>query len=96
MILVTAYCAFKDLENLMQGTEMILSVSVKDEGIGMTPEQVSTAFQPFSQSSRHVRGNGIGLSICKNICEQLGGKIKVFSEVGVGTLFTFQMRAYND
>ena len=64
-------------------------MSVKDEGIGLTPEQVKTIFEPFSKPSSHGRGNGVGLSICKQICEHLGGKIMVISRKGEGSTFHF-------
>lgn len=42
----------------------------------------------------NAHGNGVGLSICKNLCEGLEGSIKVDSELGFGSTFTFTMRAF--
>ncbi|KKY17751.1 putative sensor histidine kinase response [Phaeomoniella chlamydospora] len=69
-------------------------VSVQDTGIGITKEQLSRLFQPFSQADnstqRSYGGSGLGLSICKAMIEDLmGGKISMESEPGVGTTVSF-------
>ena len=66
----------------------------------MTPEEVKHVFEPFNQAKTKANkglnhlGNGIGLSICKQICENLGGGIFVTSKLGYGTTFTFQMKVF--
>ena len=76
----------------------LLEVSVKDRGIGMTPEEERRVFQPFSRQTqnqaRNYMSNGVGLSICKQICDQFEGKIKVNSVLGIGSTFTFSMRVF--
>ncbi len=64
---------------------------VRDTGIGMTPEQLSRLFQPFQQAdvstTRKYGGTGLGLSLCKQLCELLGGSIRAESTPGQGTTF---------
>ena len=63
--------------------EGFLEVTVTDAGIGMTKEELKHIFDPFNNTdnvlsqSLNPRGHGIGLSICKNICQNLGGDITV-------------------
>lgn len=70
-----------------------LQFSVKDSGIGMNAEQCLNLFKPFSQvdesSSRKYGGAGLGLSICKNLVELMGGTIWVESIPSQGTTFHF-------
>ena len=70
-----------------------LQFSIRDSGIGMTPEQQAKLFQSFSQAdsstSRKYGGTGLGLAISKNLTEMLGGKIWLESEAGEGTTFHF-------
>ena len=72
-----------------QKKQMIFSV--RDTGIGMTPEQVSKVFSPFQQAdkstTRFYGGTGLGLSISKQLARRLGGDIECRSEVGKGTTF---------
>lgn len=69
--------------------------SVEDSGIGMTKEQLSKIFNPFTQAdtstTREYGGTGLGLVICKNIVKALGGYIKVESEYAKGSTFSFDL-----
>ena len=71
--------------------------SIKDTGIGITPEQRSRLFMPFSQAdnsiSRQFGGTGLGLAISKRIVEMMDGSITVESESGHGSEFIFTIRA---
>jgi signal transduction histidine kinase/CheY-like chemotaxis protein len=68
---------------------------VTDSGVGMTAEQLSRLFRPFSQAdastSRRFGGSGLGLAISQRISELLGGSISVTSDFGVGSSFTLQL-----
>ena len=73
-----------------------VTCSVADTGIGITGEQLSRLFQPFSQAdsstARSYGGSGLGLSICKAMIENvLGGKIWIESAPGVGTTVFFTL-----
>ena len=72
-----------------------IKFSVKDSGIGMTPEQLKIIFTPFSQADsgigRKFGGTGLGLAICFDIIKILGSKIEVNSEIGSGSEFSFTL-----
>ncbi|MFA7084295.1 MAG: ATP-binding protein, partial [Arcobacteraceae bacterium] len=72
-----------------------IKFSVKDSGIGMTKEQQSVVFKPFLQAdsgiSRKFGGTGLGLAICWDIIEAMNSIIKVKSEFGKGSEFSFEL-----
>ena len=71
-----------------------IRISIKDTGIGLTPEKLSQLFQPFNrlgQESGTEEGTGIGLMVTKQLVELMGGKIGVESTVGVGSEFWIEL-----
>ena len=73
--------------------EVVLQFSVKDDGIGMNQAQLSKLFTPFTQAdsstTRKYGGTGLGLTISKQLVEAMGGEIKVESQEGAGSTFSF-------
>lgn len=71
----------------------MLLLTVRDEGIGMSPETLEHAFTRFyrAEESRSAGGYGLGLSIARKITEAHGGKITVTSSLGQGTTFTIAL-----
>lgn len=71
-----------------------IEVYVKDEGVGIKPEDLSKLFRPFQQASNshhEIEGTGLGLVITKKLVELHGGQIGVESELGKGTTFRFRI-----
>ncbi|MEO0402359.1 MAG: response regulator, partial [Pseudomonadota bacterium] len=77
------------------GTSTRIRVAVRDTGIGIPPDRMNRLFKSFSQvdasTTRKYGGTGLGLAITKRLVELMGGEIKVQSQVGVGTEFSFEL-----
>jgi signal transduction histidine kinase/ActR/RegA family two-component response regulator len=73
--------------------ELTLHFSIEDTGIGLTKKQQSRLFQTYSQAdsstTRKYGGTGLGLVICKKLCEKMKGEIWVESEFNKGSTFHF-------
>ncbi|MGB3221367.1 MAG: response regulator [Desulforhopalus sp.] len=76
--------------------QVMLAFSVKDNGIGISPDYLPILFEPFTQgdssSTRKHEGTGLGLSICKKFVSMMHGTINVDSMVGQGSTFSFTVR----
>ena len=76
--------------------------SIKDNGIGMSPEFVDHIFEPFERERNStiskIQGTGLGMAITKNIVDMMNGTIDVKSEPGVGSEFTvsFTFRLHSE
>jgi len=72
-----------------------LHLSVKDNGIGMSPEVLNKLFRPFTQAdastNRLFGGTGLGLSITHRLVQLMQGRISVHSELGVGSEFLVEL-----
>ncbi|MCL2575154.1 MAG: PAS domain-containing protein [Defluviitaleaceae bacterium] len=72
-----------------------LIVSVKDTGLGMSPEQVAALFDEYSRfnmaANRNTEGTGLGMSITRNMINLMNGEIFIESELGVGSTFTVSL-----
>jgi signal transduction histidine kinase/DNA-binding NarL/FixJ family response regulator len=75
--------------------DLTMHFEVKDPGIGMTQEQISKVFEPFTQAEsgtmRKYGGTGLGLAITNNIIKMMGGSLSVESTPGLGSKFSFDI-----
>ncbi|MFZ9001765.1 MAG: PAS domain-containing hybrid sensor histidine kinase/response regulator [Bacteriovoracaceae bacterium] len=82
-----------DIEINLKIQDDIISIEIKDYGIGIDKNNIEKLFVPYIQeestTSQHFGGTGLGLAISKNIVEALNGEISVSSEKGKGATFTF-------
>ncbi len=72
-----------------------LRFTVKDNGIGMSPEFLQKIFTPFSREvsslTNTVQGTGLGMAIARNLVDLMGGIIRVESSPGAGSTFTVEL-----
>jgi len=82
---------------LVKMTEKAITINfeVKDTGIGIEPRLLNRLFNPFTQAdsstTRRYGGSGLGLSICKQLAESMGGEVGVSSTPGKGSIFWFRV-----
>jgi PAS domain S-box-containing protein len=77
-----------------EGATGYIRVSIRDTGAGLDPEQIAQLFQAFNRLAQEgggEEGTGIGLVVAKRLVELMGGVIGVESEVGVGSVFWFEL-----
>lgn len=80
------------VEITLSRSESVISITVRDTGIGMTPEGVEKLFGEFvrlkDKRTKNVLGSGLGLSILKRLVDLYGGRIDVESKLDQGSTFT--------
>ena len=78
------------------GDPSLVRISVRDTGIGITPEQRKRIFEQFSQGdqsiTRRYGGTGLGLVIARQLTELMGGELSLASDPGAGSTFSFTAR----
>lgn len=83
------------IEVVAQIENQLLTISVKDEGQGIAPEELGNIFKRLYrvETSRNMNtgGYGLGLAIARDLAHQLGGDISVESQYGVGSTFTLSL-----
>lgn len=74
------------------GSDNVMTLSIADTGIGMRPEDIPRALEPFAQIesslTRRFEGTGLGLPLCKRLVELHGASLELTSALGVGTTAT--------
>jgi len=68
-----------------------VEITFRDNGVGITPENLSRVLDPFFSTKKDRHGSGMGLYICKGIVEETGGSIGVESTLGEGTTVTVKL-----
>jgi signal transduction histidine kinase len=83
------------VELAVEGVDNEVTITVRDSGAGIPPEQLPHIFEKFYQANNQAqssaRGTGLGLAIAREIVEAHGGNISVASNPGVGTTFTITL-----
>jgi signal transduction histidine kinase len=79
---------------------MLLRFAVSDTGVGISPEHQQRLFSAFSQAgvgtSQRFGNAGLGLSICRQLAELMGGEVGLHSQPGQGSTFWFTVRVGED
>jgi signal transduction histidine kinase/ActR/RegA family two-component response regulator len=83
----------KVISRVLDSSRLELYVTVQDTGVGIPPERLGSLFQSFSQvdtsSTRRYGGTGIGLALCRQLSQLMGGTLWVTSQIGIGSIFHF-------
>ncbi|MBT8763500.1 response regulator [Desulfohalobiaceae bacterium Ax17] len=90
---ITLTVTLKAIQKEKQGEKAIILFTIKDTGIGIPKDKMETIFDSFSQAdnsiTRKYGGTGLGITICKQLVELMGGSISLDSELGKGTTVKF-------
>jgi signal transduction histidine kinase len=72
-------------------TDHVYELSVRDNGVGISPNEADKVFEPFYRGATGQPGTGLGLSIVKRAVEANGGSVSVTSELGSGSRFVARL-----
>jgi signal transduction histidine kinase len=73
------------IEVMAQEKEELMQLIIRDNGMGIPPENLDKIFEPFFTTKKPGEGTGLGLFVTRGIIEKLGGKIEINSKLGKGT-----------
>jgi two-component system, NtrC family, sensor kinase len=76
----------RHLKRRTDGMQPVIRITIADTGVGIPPDLIHTIFEPFV-TTKGEKGTGLGLWIVKGIVGNHGGKLKVHSRPGKGTVF---------
>lgn len=79
----------------LEGQDAVYDFSVRDTGVGISPEDQERIFRPFEQlGGNELRslGTGLGLPISRNLVQSMGGELVLESDTGKGAVFSFRLR----
>ncbi len=81
--------------SVIQQQDTLLQCKVKDSGIGISEEAQQRIFNYFTQAdastTRNYGGTGLGLALSQRLVNEMGGEMKVISELGKGSIFSFSL-----
>ncbi|MFB2939177.1 PAS domain S-box protein [Aerosakkonemataceae cyanobacterium BLCC-F154] len=92
-VTLTVFLASLELEKT---DELSINFTVQDTGPGIAQNEISNLFQPFAQTQtgrQTGQGTGLGLAISQQFVKLMGGEITVESQLGIGSIFTFNIFA---
>ncbi len=84
--------SFNVRSNWISDERVELNFEVKDDGIGIPPASLERIFEPYVRLDQQTPGTGLGLSVCKDLAESMGGSLEVQSSRD-GSSFTLQLIA---
>lgn len=87
-----------EIDFLIEADKDHLSLSIKDTGTGIKPEDLPYVFERFykADKSHNEMGTGLGLSIAAELAKQMGHRLSVTSKVNEGSIFTLSMPYAHD
>ncbi|RZM82787.1 GAF domain-containing protein [Leptolyngbya iicbica] len=74
---------------------IVLQFTVEDTGMGISAEEIDALFAPFQQTQSGLQsgqGTGLGVALCQQYVQEMGGELQVTSELGQGTRFSFTIQ----